>query len=139
MRVKSTSGNLELRQIKGELEARTTSGNLRLRYFDGQTSLTSTSGNVTVANGKGLSYVKTTSGEIDGYDLMLDGDLSLRSTSGDIELQVLNDFEDLSFDLESNSGDLQAGRYDGDDELYIKNGDIWIKGNTSSGDLEIRD
>lgn len=138
LRAGSTSGNLDISEIKGDVSAKSTSGNIKIRYFEGPTEAESTSGNIMIANGKGVEYLKTTSGDIDGYDLMLDREVTLRSTSGDITLSVMNDFEELSFDLNSNSGDLRAGRYDSEDDLYIKNGNIWIKGTTTSGDLEIR-
>jgi DUF4097 and DUF4098 domain-containing protein YvlB len=137
MRVSSTSGDQQLREIKGDFDAESTSGNITLVYFDGLVRLESTSGDIRVSNGKGLASARTTSGDIEGDDLMIANDLTLDATSGDIYLELMNDPDDLSFDLDSNSGDLQAGRYDGEDELYIKRGSIWVRGKTTSGDIEI--
>ena len=137
LRTHTSSGDQRLRQVKGNVDAESTSGNITLNYFEGLVRMESTSGDITINYGKGLTSLRSTSGTIEGRSLMLDTDLILEATSGDITLSLLNDPDDLSFDLESNSGDLDAGRYDGEDELYIKRGTFWIRGKTTSGDISI--
>lgn len=136
-KVQSSSGDQRIREIKGDLDAESSSGNIALMYFDGKVRIESTSGDINVNNGKGLAGLRTTSGTIEGADLMLVSDLTIQSTSGDISLYLMNDPDDLSFDLESNSGDLEVGRYDAEDELYIKTGSIWVRGRSTSGDISI--
>ena len=60
-------------------------------------------------------------------------DSRFRTSSGDIEIEFDNDMSDLSFDLEASSGDLSVDGRRSDRSLYIKEGDIWIKGVSSSG------
>jgi hypothetical protein len=46
---------------------------------------------------------------------------------------LLNREEELSFDLEAGSGNLRAAGNSGEDELFVRKGNIMIKGISSSG------
>ncbi len=156
LEVSCTSGDIEIDDIVGELEAGTTSGDIEVSGLQGDSEVGSTSGDIEIVNfqgdlwahatsgeidlrrGRGALKLKTTSGNIDGYGLEITGDIELRASSGDISLELTNDLRDLNFDLESSSGDLRVGSRRADDEMYIKNGDgFWVRGETSSGDLDI--
>ncbi|MBN2597791.1 hypothetical protein [Labilibaculum sp.] len=68
-----------------------------------------------------------------GQGLVLLGESYFKATSGDVSMNLLNDFEQLSFDLSASSGSLRAGNRKGDDNPYFKGGKIWIYGKISSG------
>ncbi len=156
LEVEATSGDLELRDITGDLLARTTSGDqeikgiggsiqtgatsgdIELEDFEGDAEAKTTSGEITVRRGKGAMSFRTTSGNIDGYDLELTDDLLLRASSGDIEIELINDLSQLNFDLESSSGDLEVGSRSSDRDLYIKEGPdyFWVRATTSSGNMD---
>ncbi len=133
----STSGSQEFNDIEGNLEARSTSGEIEIENLDGDVVAKSTSGDVDVVRIKGRINLKTTSGDIEGYDIEITDDAELRASSGDIKLEVTNNMEELSFDLQTSSGDLRAGGRSGDKSLYIKRGGYWVVGVTSSGDIRI--
>lgn len=138
LEVESTSGDVNLDDIDGNIRTRSTSGDLEIRQFSGDVQSRSTSGEITVSRGKGALSLRSTSGNIEGYDLEITDDLYLQASSGEIEIELVNDMEDLNFELETGSGDLRAGRRTGEKDLYIKRGDgFWVKGVTSSGDIEI--
>lgn len=138
LEVESTSGDVNLDDIDGNIRTRSTSGDLEIRQFSGDIQSRSTSGEITVSRGKGALSLRSTSGNIEGYDLEITDDLYLQASSGEIEIELVNDMEDLNFELETGSGDLRAGRRSGEKDLYIKRGDgFWVRGVTSSGDIEI--
>ena len=66
----------------------------------------------------------------------LTGDAYFKATSGDVEIDFVNDLGDLSFDLTATSGNLDVGRRSGEKKLYINRGGYKIVGVTSSGNQE---
>ncbi len=138
LEIESTSGDLDLDDIDGDIRTRSTSGDVEIRQFNGNIQSRTTSGELNVSRGKGALTLRTSSGDIEGYDLEITDDLYLEASSGEIEIELVNDIEDLNFELESNSGDLRAGRRSGEKDLYIKRGDgFWVRGVTTSGDIEV--
>ncbi len=138
--VATTSGDIDIQDVEGEISCLATSGDIQLESFVGGTEIRTTSGEIKVKRGKGEMTFRSTSGNIDGYDLELTADLLVRASSGDIEIVLVNDISNLNFELESSSGDLDVGRRSGERDLYIKEGDefFWVKGLTSSGDMDFR-
>lgn len=138
LEVESSSGDLDLTDIDGAIRTRSSSGDVEIRQFNGNIQSRTTSGELTISRGKGALSLRTTSGNIEGYDIEITDDLYLEASSGEIEVELVNDIEDLNFELESNSGDLRAGRRTGEKDLYIKRGDgFWVRGVTTSGDIDI--
>ncbi|MFT5571045.1 MAG: lia operon protein LiaG, partial [Cyclobacteriaceae bacterium] len=135
--LKSTSGRQKISQVKGSLETQCTSGDIEISYFEGSVAAVTTSGDIEVRNGKGFRRAVSTSGDIYGRALLLDRDVYLKATSGDISLSLMNMADDLSFNLESNSGNLRALNRRGEDEIYIQNGDLWVEAKSTSGDITI--
>lgn len=138
LEIESTSGDLELTGIDGDIRTRCTSGDVEIRQFSGDIQSRTTSGELTVSRGKGALSLRTSSGNIEGYDIEITGDLYLEATSGEIEIELVNEIDDLNFELETASGDLRAGRRTSEKDLYTKRGDgFWVKGVTTSGDIDI--
>jgi len=129
----ATSGDLELENVAGAISSRTSSGNQEFDKVEGQIKSVSSSGNVKIKNSKTILSLTSSSGNLWGQGLVLLGESYFKATSGDVSMMLLNDFEQLSFDLTASSGSLRAGGRSGDDNLYIKRGEIWIHGKTSSG------
>ncbi|MFA9371931.1 MAG: DUF4097 family beta strand repeat-containing protein [Labilibaculum antarcticum] len=129
----ATSGDLELENVIGAISSRTSSGNQEFDTVEGQIKSISSSGNVEILNSKIILNLTSSSGNLRGQGLVLLGDSYFKATSGDISMMLLNDFEQLSFDLSASSGSLRAGNRKGDDNLYLKSGEIWVHGKTSSG------
>ena len=138
LEARTTSGDLELSGLSGSLEVGATSGDIEVEQFEGDLWARTTSGEIDLRRGRGAMRLKTTSGGIEGYGLELTADMEVRASSGEVELQLVNDLSDLNFDLESSSGDLRVGSRSAEDEMYIKNNSDghWVKGTTSSGDLD---
>ena len=134
---RATSGDFIFFDIVGDINTRTTSGDLQFENIDGRISNVSTSGDLTIDKAKTVLDLTVTSGDISGDGIELMGDSRFKSTSGDISIDF-NNADTLSFDLKASSGDLRAGSRSADRKLYMKNGDIWIYGVSSSGNQNYR-
>ena len=134
----ATSGDLSLFDIVGDLSTRTTSGDLQFEDIEGRVSNVSTSGNLTINKAKTILDLHTTSGDISGDGIELIGDSKFKSTSGDVSIDFDNNIDEMSFDLRASSGDLRAGSRSADRKLYMKHGDVWVYGHSSSGDQNYR-
>lgn len=151
LEIRCTSGNLTLTNQAGDTQARTSSGNIRidgvvgnlnvgassgnLSIFDIKGNLTAecSSGNIRLRNIRGSIDARSTSGNIRGEEIMLTGISHFQATSGSITIRLLNEAEELSFDLDAGSGTLNALDNRADDRLLMRQGPLKIIGITTSG------
>lgn len=136
LKIESTSGDQQIYNTNGNIETRASSGDITISDFDGEVELEATSGDIVIKNGIGAISARTSSGDIDGNDIELAGDAYFKATSGDIEIEFINDLSELSFDLTATSGNLDVGRRSAEKKLYIDRGGYKIVGVTSSGNQE---
>lgn len=132
--IESTSGDQEIYNSRGNIETRASSGDITVSGFNGKIEIQATSGDVDVRKGVGALKIRTSSGEIDGYGIEVNDNCYFDATSGNIEIDFVNDLDELSFDLTATSGDLEVGNRSGEKRLVIDRGGIKITGTTSSGD-----
>ncbi len=129
----STSGDQELYFVEGNVIFDATSGDVELKSIVGDISGETTSGNIEVYRSEGSLDLRCTSGDIEGDEVIFTSDSRFRTSSGDVDISLNNEMKDLSFDLEASSGDLSVNGRRAEKSLYIKEGDIWINGVSSSG------
>jgi hypothetical protein len=88
--ISSTSGDVEVTGVSGDLRARSTSGNVTVRGVSGAVNATSTSGNVHVGEINGTVSGKSTSGnvEVEIAQLSGAGDMEFASTSGNVHVKM---------------------------------------------------
>lgn len=134
--IESTSGDQEIFNSKGNIETRASSGDITISGFNGKIEIQTTSGDVEIRKGVGAIKARTTSGEIDGYAIEINDNCYFDATSGNIEIDFVNDLDELSFDLTATSGDLEVGNRSGEKRLVIDRGGLKVIGTTSSGDQE---
>ncbi|MEO9870826.1 DUF4097 family beta strand repeat-containing protein [Ekhidna sp.] len=134
--IESTSGDQKLYNTEGNIETRASSGDITISGFKGKIEVQATSGDVEFRKGIGALRARTSSGEIDGYGIELTDNSYFNATSGNIEIDFVNDLNDLSFDLTATSGDLEVGSKSGEKRLVLSRGGIKVTGTTSSGDQE---
>ncbi|MEO9485573.1 MAG: DUF4097 family beta strand repeat-containing protein [Ekhidna sp.] len=134
--IESTSGDQDIFNTKGNIETRASSGDITISGFSGKVEVQATSGDVEIRKGVGAIKARTSSGNIDGYAIELNANCYFDATSGNIEIDFVNDLDDLSFDLNATSGDLEVGNRSGEKRLMIDRGGIKVTGTTSSGDQE---
>ncbi|MDQ2178138.1 DUF4097 family beta strand repeat-containing protein [Marinifilum sp. D714] len=130
----ASSGDLEFKYIEGDISSRTTSGDIEIDNLVGRLKNVSSSGSMEIDNSKVYLHLTASSGDIEGNNLLLVGEAFFYTTSGNIDLKLRNDPDQLSFDLVASSGNLRAGNRKADKKLYLRNGEIWIHGKSSSGD-----
>ena len=136
--IETTSGDQEVRNIQSEsISLKSTSGDIEVSQFSGEMEARTTSGELVIRRGRGVMSFRTTSGNIEGYGLDLTGDLLVKATSGDIELEFVNELDQMNFDLQTSSGNLDVGSRSGERDMYIKRGPVfWVKGVTTSGNMD---
>lgn len=134
--IQSTSGDQELFNVKGAINSQSSSGDITVKDFNGSLDLEATSGDIDIRGGEGRIKARTSSGNIDGNGIMLTDNCYFYATSGNIEMDFVNDLDELSFDLTATSGDLEVGSRSGDKRMVIDRGGYKITGVTSSGDQE---
>lgn len=117
---RASSGGLNIKDITGDVKAVTSSGGIRLDKITGSVNLTSVSGSQKGSNVKltGASYFK--------------------ASSGSVSMDLLNDADELSFDLKASSGSLNAKGTSGKNNLIIDRGPVKVVGNTNSGSQSYR-
>ncbi|MCD4784202.1 MAG: DUF4097 family beta strand repeat-containing protein [Candidatus Eremiobacteraeota bacterium] len=156
--IKARDGELNLRQIPGNIDIKGRSCDVFLQKFggekasistndsdievdiaDGDLKIKSVSGDVRISEVIGSISVSTVSGDIELFKLS--GDIDLQSRSGDIEGATLEG----KINCKSASGDIEMTDLSGEAALSGNSGDIEIERSmgafqlkTSSGDIEAR-
>jgi DUF4097 and DUF4098 domain-containing protein YvlB len=134
----SSSGDFSIQDAKGDIATESSSGDQDFQNIDGQLTAESSSGDVKINTQKGGIKIETSSGEISGRDIEIKGTAFFSSGSGDINIDVTNPIESLSFDLSSSSGDITVGAVHSEKRLSMGRGENSIKGKSSSGDQTYR-
>lgn len=164
--LKSNSGNIEVEQLKattavietgsgninieklstGTPTIQSKSGNIKVEnYKSEQVTVQSNSGNITMDDGTGRVDGETRSGNIRMETDELLQDVTLRSGSGNVRIDVAKEPESAAIHLRTNSGNLYVdwGRFiadkDNEEELSgkIGSGQIKIDLESSSGNLKL--
>lgn len=121
MNLLSTSGDIELIGIDGDIYCSVTSGSIRAKEIKGELSLQGTSSDMKLKKVEGELKIDCTSGSVFIQDLY--GSLKSTQTSGDLEVKGL-------------TGNLSASNTSGDIWLEQSQGSVDL--NTTSGDIEAR-
>ncbi|MFA8433048.1 MAG: DUF4097 family beta strand repeat-containing protein [Marinifilaceae bacterium] len=118
MKLKATSGDIELKDIHANLEFETTSGDFELMELTGDIEGKSTSGDQTFRKVKGSLYTRATSGELSFYDI--DGEIESKTSSGNV------DFEGIHGNMknESTSGNIHVRYCQGALSMRATSGNI---------------
>jgi DUF4097 and DUF4098 domain-containing protein YvlB len=106
--ITTTSGDIELSEISGDVKASSVSGDVEARNIKGSFAATSTSGDIEAQGMARLESAMTTSGDIELTTRALANNAKLRSTSGDIKLNVVGN-SGIMFKAATVSGDIDLG------------------------------
>jgi DUF4097 and DUF4098 domain-containing protein YvlB len=119
----TNGGDIELRNITGEVDLNTVGGDLNLMNITGKLTAKTSGGDIDLAHGVGTLFLSTSGGDIDIRDT--EGRLNVHTSGGDIRIDY-------------NRGDAYASTSGGDIELYAIEGRS-VRGQTSGGDIEAED
>lgn len=120
LRVSGGSSDVDVRRVSGRLALSLASGDVELTTFDGELA------------------IQTSSGDVRGEEVRLTADAEITTSSGDVTMELDHADSDLSFFLTASSGDLRVNRTRGEDRLRTGDGDIEVRGRSSSGDQTYR-
>lgn len=148
-KIESSSGNLTVEMIAGDVQLKTTSGDMNLKELAGETKLESSSGYLSVEIISGNATLKTSSGDVSiqhidgdiqavtssGYVRILEGsgDRSISTNSGDVTVESAEG----SFQVDSSSGDVQITVQKGDGSIGTTSGDVRLELKELNGALSI--
>ncbi|PWE01058.1 DUF4097 family beta strand repeat-containing protein [Marinilabilia rubra] len=136
--ISSTSGDVMVENLMNSARLKSTSGNIKVDVLRGGLSAKSVSGDIVLNDVTGILSLSTTSGSQRGTKIVLTGDSNFKSVSGDINMDLENAMEALSFFLKSGSGNLSAAGSSADERLEIEKGEIVVKGSSMSGNQTFR-
>lgn len=134
----ASSGDIIFESVKGDIDITSSSGSIQIGDAGGNLSATSSSGSIVLKDYEGTLELATSSGSIFGTHIKLTGDSAFSTSSGSISIDLENRFSELSFDLSSSSGNIQAGSIQTGEILKIEEGQILITGKTSSGNIAFK-
>jgi len=86
--IATTSGDIELSDIKGDLKSTSVSGDVEAHRIKGSFAARTTSGDIEASGIGSMQSAVTTSGDIELTANVLDKDAKIRSTSGDVKLHL---------------------------------------------------
>jgi DUF4097 and DUF4098 domain-containing protein YvlB len=143
LKVESSYGSTSIEEVKGDLDITAVSGEVSISGSSGYCYVSSTYGDVMVNDCKTNPVIKVQSGSIRIRNTMIDDSLTVSSGYGDIQLQLLNDINDLSYDLTTDYGTIHTPLNSDEppvskDKLYLRRGNKWIRANTHSGNITIK-
>lgn len=137
--VKSSYGNIDLTNITADVKISSKSGNVELEQVSGDLDISATYGNISMNTCKGNVAVQVSSGNVIGKNVTITDSAAFKSTYGDVRMNLTNNISDLSFDLQSVSGNIRV-LTDGknavpsdNDKYYQQRGRVWVKAYTASG------
>ena len=142
IRVEGCNGNKELIASSGSIKVHDSDGNLKVKTSSGKQVYDSvksdifarsSSGSLNITNHEGGLDLKSTSGKQTGRDIRITKDSSFRTSSGKIDFDFINNFDDFTFDLTSSSGKIRVGSTNAKGRVVTGNGKLFIKGKSSSG------
>lgn len=153
--IKSVSGDVEVETIRGTVVIRTASGDIDLGSIGGDTRIDTASGEIALSEGtgtfeidtasgdididrfRGSFQISTSSGDVDIASLRLTADATVKTTSGDVSLDVENDLRDIRYDLKATSGDLRYGDTRAEGQLIRNTGRFHLEVSATSGDISV--
>lgn len=131
--VSSSSGRISVNNSDGDINANSSSGRQTYEQVEGSIVGSSSSGKISVSHAEGTLELQASSGNLRGEGVTLTGESSFRTSSGSINFDFSNDLSDFTFNLESSSGKINAGRTSARGIVVTGSGDILVAGKSTSG------
>ncbi|MRT91806.1 DUF4097 family beta strand repeat-containing protein [Ancylomarina sp. 16SWW S1-10-2] len=149
MKLASTSGDVELKNVETQLITSSTSGDLEVDYLKGAVSAVSSSGDQSFKHIRASIMTKATSGDFLFFDVT--GDLTTRTSSGDLQFEnidgrisnvstsgdlIINNAKSV-LNLTTTSGDISGNAVEliGDSMFKSTSGDVSMDFNNNVNDM----
>lgn len=134
--VSNASGTVVFSDISGEVVVKTISGPIMANTTHGHVYLSTAVGNIEMYNLTGVISANSASGTLRGRGLNLTGDSLFKTISGDIDIFVANNHEELTFDLQSCKGKLTLNESTHKNHLRTGSGPVTVTGISLAGNQE---
>lgn len=131
--VTTTTGSIEVLGVTGDVRAESSTGRHRYEKVIGDVNARSTTGRIEIDGLQGTVSLRTSTGNQEGRRLVLTGDSSFESSTGNIEMDLAGDIEQYEFDLRSSTGSLRAGGEESQRRLFLGGTGFSIHGTSSTG------
>lgn len=143
-RAETTDGDVEIRNVTGDLVAGTTNGRVDIEGVEGGVSAETTNGGIRVAGVSGDVDANTTNGDIDVSLTAGGGNLAAESTNGDLAVRA-PDSLDATISVSTTNGDISVDGVgnsspsgDGSLEVTLGDGTRRVRLETTNGDVTLR-
>ena len=103
--VDTRTGDVDVSDVRGDLTAVTETGDVRVEAVDGTVSATTDAGAIELVDPASIERLETDSGDITAALPGLEGDATVETSSGAVELR-LPDRLDLTLDITTDSGEI---------------------------------
>jgi len=100
----TSNGRVQVHNVSGNVDARTSNGEVDIRNVGGTASVRTSNGRVVVLNASALSGIETSNGEIAAEILSLPGDITLRTSNGEINVAFPAEGLDAGIAADSSGG-----------------------------------
>ncbi|QLG50745.1 DUF4097 family beta strand repeat-containing protein [Natrinema halophilum] len=143
-RAKTVNGDVEVRNVVGELMAETTNGQIDVEGVDGTLVSESTNGSIRAADVRSDVSVNTTNGSIDVTLAADGGDLTAESTNGEITVTAPASL-DAAINAAATNGEISIEGFDESDvsgrgsvSVTLDEGTRRVRLDTTNGDISVR-
>lgn len=125
LKVATSSGDIDCSSVRAkEVKATATSGNIHFGYAEGNREFSASSGKITINGGEGATDISTTSGDIEVDDAQ--GDFKGSASSGDIQADFITAANDIT--VTTTSGNIEL--------VIPEDSSFSYKGSATSGNIE---
>ena len=138
VKAESASGNINLQNVRGDVRVMSESGNIDLSEIDGDLNARAASGNINLSSTSGNLDVESASGNISGDNVSVKGKNHLKSASGNIEIDLNHDLDEIGFVVRSSSGNIEVGEYSTNDVFEQDGRGLKIRARSESGNVTFR-
>lgn len=124
----STSGDLEISGLTGDCLIKNTSADMVLRDIAGSADISSTSGDILIDNVTGEVRLSSTSGDSEFY--WISGSVYVTKTSGEVRVEEVSG----DIDINTTSGDIFVVQREGGLFVSTSSGDVFVTSEVLHGD-----
>ena len=110
-KVETTTGKINIENVKGDVIARTTNGEIELENVDGIVNLKTTNGKIECEDVKSIKKAVTSNGKIEVELAEVISDVEISTSNGKIELE-LNENNDVEIFANTSNGSIKTSKLD---------------------------
>ena len=131
--IHTSTGDIYLERFTGEVHATSSTGGQEYREIEGDLYSHSTTGDIEIDRLRGALNISSSTGSQTGRGIELTADSVFETSTGDIDIDLVQPVEELEFDLRSTTGSLRVGREESQRRLFLGGRGFHVEGKSSTG------